>query len=266
MIRLFSQSLAVQAEAVRIESKVRKRPRPTKNMVGMTVQVTGSATREKGISRFVRYAFFKALPELRRLSSSESELAKQEFLSRLRSYQEQMALRTYSTMGTRGDVDFAVWTIADSLLKLQAFHSDIIKTGIGRFLTITHSFLAMTRPSEYFGRETDSEPSGSKYLFVYPLSKKREWYSIPVEERRRMMKDHVAVGSKYPSVTIHTSYSFGLDDHEFVLSFETDIPEDFLKLVMELRGSEASRYTAVETPIFTCISAEPQEILDLMCP
>ncbi len=81
-----------------------------------------------------------------------------------------------------------------------------------------------------------------------------------------MMRDHVATGHKYPSVTIHTAYSFGLDDYEFILSFETDQPQDFLSLVMELRSSEASKYTAVETPIFTCISASPEKMLDLLGP
>src|SRR2546425_5800048 len=87
----------------------------------------------------------------------------------------------------------------------------------------------------YFGRPSEKEPVDSKYLFVYPFTKKREWYSLPFEERRRIMKDHVQAGQKYPSVTIHTSYSFGIDNYEFILSFETDHPEDFLNLVMDLR-------------------------------
>ena len=78
------------------------------------------------------------------------------------------------------------------------------------------------------------------------------------------MRDHVQTGHKFPSVTIHTAYSFGLDDYEFILSFETDHPEDFLNLVMDLRGSEASRYTAIETPIFTCVYVTLEKMLDLL--
>ncbi len=78
------------------------------------------------------------------------------------------------------------------------------------------------------------------------------------------MAQHFKIGHKYPSVQIHTGYSFGLDDQEFVLAFETDQPADFSELVMELRSSEASRYTALETPIFTCISMPFNEILDLL--
>jgi chlorite dismutase len=79
-----------------------------------------------------------------------------------------------------------------------------------------------------------------------------------------MMTHHFKIGHKYPSVRIHTGYSFGLDDQEFVLAFETDEPADFSELVMELRGSEASRYTALETPIFTCVQMKVREILDLL--
>jgi chlorite dismutase len=77
-----------------------------------------------------------------------------------------------------------------------------------------------------------------------------------------MMNEHIRVGHKYPSVKITTTYSFGLDDQEFVLGFETDSPADFLDLVMELRESQARPYTERDTPIFTCISGELRGILD----
>jgi chlorite dismutase len=162
------------------------------------------------------------------------------------------------------------WIITDSLLKIQDFHSKILKSSLGRYLSTPYSFLAMFRPSEYFGKSSgtnsDAKPLDSKYLFVYPLTKKREWYSLPFEERRRIMKDHVQIGVKYNSVSIHTAYSFGIDDYEFVLSFETDYPQDFLNLVMELRSSEASKYTAVETPLFTCIISTSEQVLDQLTP
>ncbi len=159
-----------------------------------------------------------------------------------------------------------LWTITDSLETLQGFHSDLLKSELGKYLSTPYSYLAMLRPSEYFGRPSEKEPVGSKYLFVYPFTKKREWYRVPFEERRRIMKDHVQSGQKYPSVTIHTSYSFGIDDYEFILSFETDHPEDFLNLVMDLRTTEASEYTLLETPIFTCLNVQPEKMLDLLGP
>ncbi len=149
---------------------------------------------------------------------------------------------------------------------VQEVHSSLLKTILGKYLSTPYSYLAMFKPSEYFGKSTEPDPVGSKYLFVYPLTKKREWYGLPFEERQRIMREHVQIGHKYSSVKIHTAYSFGLDDYEFVLSFETDYPQDFLNLVMDLRTSEASKYTAVETPLFTCVNVEPGKMLDLLGP
>jgi chlorite dismutase len=221
------------------------------------------ATLKKETHRFVKYTFFKVGMEWRRLSENERRASKDDFLAVLRKY-VQLSPLAYSLVGTRGDADFMLWIIDESLDSIRQLHSDLIGSQLGRYLTTPYSYLAMLRPSEYFGRPSDPEPAGSKYLFVYPFTKKREWYSIPFEERRRIMKDHVQIGHKFTSVTIHTAYSFGLDDYEFILSFETDRPEDFLNLVMELRSSEASRYTAVETPIFTCTSVTPEEMLNLL--
>ena len=36
-----------------------------------------------------------------------------------------------------------------------------------------------------------------------------------------MMDEHITIGHKYPSVKLNTTYSFGLDDQEFVVAFET---------------------------------------------
>ena len=232
----------------------------------MSLQATTRAVQQKTGYRYVKYTFFKIDPVCRKLSSQERESSKKQFLSSLSETGDKIRPRSYSLVGTKGDVDFMLWTITDSLETLQGFHSDLLKTELGKYLSTPYSYLAMLRPSEYFGRPSEKEPVDSKYLFVYPFTKKREWYSLPFEERRRIMKDHVQAGQKYPSVTIHTSYSFGIDNYEFILSFETDHPEDFLNLVMDLRTTEASRYTALETPIFTCLHVELEKMLDLLGP
>ena len=80
----------------------------------------------------------------------------------------------------------------------------------------------------------------------------------------RIMRGHIEVGRRYGSIEINTAYSFGLDDQEFVVAFETDYPADFLDLVEKLRGTESSAYTERETPIFTCISASVERALDAL--
>ena len=82
-------------------------------------------------------------------------------------------------------------------------------------------------------------PRGAPYLVVYPFVKKREWYSLPMDDRRRAMQEHAAVGSRFVTITNHTTYSFGIDDQEFMTAFECESPSDFLQLMMTLRETEA---------------------------
>ena len=131
------------------------------------------------------------------------------------------------------------------------------QSGLMRFAEIAHSYLAMTKESVYSDEPQPLEPrpgSDARYLIVYPMWKKREWYLLPAEERMRIMRGHIETGRRYTGIEINTAYSYGLDDQEFVVSFNADEPGEFLDLVQELRGTESSSYTESETPIFTCIS------------
>jgi len=221
---------------------------------------------------FLKYTFFKLDQEWKRLEESKKKATKEQFAHLVENFEKNNLVRTYSLIGIRGDADFLVWNINRHLEELQSFTSNILKSQLGMYLTIPYSYLAITRQSEYLGshqHETQDglsfqAPGNSKYLFVYPFIKKREWYFLPHQERTAMMTQHFKIGHKYPSVRIHTGYSFGLDDQEFVLAFETNDPTNFSELVMELRSSEASRYTELEIPIFTCLAMKIREILDLL--
>jgi chlorite dismutase len=231
-------------------------------------QQSGSEPRQ-----FVKYTFFKVLPEWRRLPADVKKKQKTEFSVLLHDLEDEVVLRCYSNVGLRADTDFLLWTVDPRLESFRDIAQRLSSTELGHYLGTAYSFLAATRPSEYFrGSSAGSEvlantkalPRGSRYLFVYPLWKKREWYSIPFERRQEIMRDHFKLGHKHPNVRIHTAYAFGLDDPEFVLSFEADEPLDFLDLVMDLRPSEASKYTERETPIFTCIFSTPEQMLDAL--
>src|SRR6266704_2640753 len=111
------------------------------------------------------------------------------------------------------------------------------------------------------GARASSPPAGAIYLSIYPMVKKRAWYRLSYEERQRAMDEHIRIGHEFPRVKINTSYSFGLDDQEFVVAFETDYPSDFLDLVERLRGGDASAYTERETPIFTCVAGSIEEVV-----
>jgi len=239
----------------------------------MRAEATDLPQSETAERQFLKYTFFKIDPEWRRLSSQEKSSSKREFAVLVNDFAKHNTLRSYSLVGVRGDVDFMLWTTVVHLEELQDLTSHLLSSTLGKYLQIPYSYLAMTRKSEYLGGHhhegqegvsVTKTPHDSKYLFVYPFIKKREWYFLPHEERTRVMGQHFKIGHKYPSVQIHTGYSFGLDDQEFVLAFESDRPADFLELVMELRSSEASRYTALERPIFTCINASIDDVLRLI--
>jgi chlorite dismutase len=220
--------------------------------------------------RFVKYDFYKVDPQWRRLSIEEKRRHKEEFLAVVEEHSTSLSILPYSLVGIRGDSDFLLWKVAQSLEELQELAGRLWSTGLGRYLETPYSYLSMTRHSPYVGshRHPGQEGTsaairqvGRKYLFVYPFVKTHSWYQLSGEERQRMMNEHFRIGHRYPSVKITTTYSYGLDDQEFVLGFETEAPEDFLELVMELRDSEARPYTERDTPIFTCISRDLREIL-----
>jgi len=90
----------------------------------------------------------------------------------------------------------------------------------------------------------------------------RPWYALSLEERGRAMREHAEVGARFVTITNHTTYSFGIDDQEFMTAFECEAPSDFLELMMTLRETEASRYTERDTPIFVGEALPLREILD----
>jgi len=239
---------------------------------GLTVEVTVTEKeQEKSQRRFLKYTFFKLAREWRSLEEATKEEAREEFLDLIARRSEPIQMRLYSLVGIRGDVDFMVWLVAEQLDQVQEFISEILKTRIGKYLEVPYSYLAMSKKSSYLGSHTHAGQEGEnkaprrrggRYLFVYPLVKKRGWYRLPFKDRQRIMAQHFMIGHRYPKIKINTGYSFGLDDQEFVLAFEGDDPAEFLDLVEELRGSEASAYTQLETPIFTCAAIEPKELLD----
>ncbi|HEX8282030.1 MAG TPA: chlorite dismutase family protein [Pyrinomonadaceae bacterium] len=210
--------------------------------------------------QFVTFTFFKARPEWRMLDAQAKLEAKREFVEVYDTYRRGLLMHSYSIVGLRSNVDFMLWRIGYELDPFQEMSARLNATALGRYLEVTQSFLSMTKRSMYIDKDNPEHvedrlhivPGQSKYLFVYPFVKTREWYGLPVEQRQEMMDEHIRVGSKYRSVKLHTTYSFGLDDQEFVVAFETDQPTDFLDLVQELRESKASRYTLRDTPMFTC--------------
>lgn len=214
---------------------------------------------------FVKYTFLKVDPAWRRLDAEERAEHKREFLAACEDFASDRLLRAFSTVGTRGDTDLMVLTQATNLERIHEFHVVLAQSGLAKWCDTPYSFLALTKPSEYSDESRlEVRPAHAKYLFVYPFVKTREWYRMAPEERWRVMQEHIAVGREYPQIELNTSYSFGLDDQEFVVAFETDEPADFLDLVQRLRTTDASAYTKRDTPTFTCVSTSVERALNAL--
>jgi chlorite dismutase len=210
--------------------------------------------------QFVNFTFYRARPEWRLLSETDKTRCSKELEVTVDQYRKQLLIHTYSTVGLRTNTDFMIWRIGFELDRIQEMTARLNQTEMAKYIEATQSFLSMTKRSMYIDKDNPEHvedrlhiiPGKSDYLFVYPFVKTREWYSRPAEQRQEMMDEHIRIGSKYRSVKLHTTYSFGLDDQEFVVAFETDHPADFLDLVQELRETKASSYTLRDTPMFTC--------------
>ncbi|MGB0909966.1 MAG: chlorite dismutase family protein [Nitrospirales bacterium] len=231
------------------------------------------ASEEPPKRQFVNFGYYKVDPQWRRLPKDEREAGKEEFIKVIEEYIGKVIVVPYSTIGIRGDCDFLLWRISYELELFQEMSAKMLATGLGKYLTSPYSYLSMTKRSVYVdnhvhegqeSRRLKITPGRAKYIFVYPFEKTRDWYLLTKAARQGMMDEHIEIGHRYPSVKLNTTYSFGLDDQEFVVAFETDSPEDFLDLVMALREAEGSRYTKRDIPIFTCIMKSLKELVDTL--
>jgi chlorite dismutase len=207
--------------------------------------------------QFAKYTFIKVLPSWRGLPAQVRERGKREFAAACEDFARENYLRAYSLVGTRGDADLMLRIACSRIQPLHELHVLLNQTALMQHADIAHSFLAVTRASEYGDEPTPLSPregSDRDFLIVYPMVKRRDWYRLAAAERGRIMREHIELGKRHGTIEINTSYSFGIDDQEFVVAFNTDDPRDFLDLVHELRGTDSSAYTERETPIFTCIS------------
>ena len=220
--------------------------------------------------QFVNFTFYRARPEWRLLDDANKRRCREEFVGTVDEFRPQLLIHTYSTVGLRTNVDFMIWRIGYELDPIQEMTARLNHTEMAKYIEPSQSFLSMTKRSMYMDKDNPEHaedrlhiiPGKSNYLFVYPFVKTREWYSRPAEHRQEMMDEHIRIGTKYRSVKLHTTYSFGLDDQEFVVAFETDNPSDFLDLVQELRETKASSYTLRDTPMFTCRQRTLAECLE----
>ena len=176
---------------------------------------------------------------------------------------------TYSLIGLKAGVDLLVWRLAPSLEALELAAARALRTGLGPWLTVRESFVGLIRESQYVAKPTSQEQSmftgdRSRYIIVYPFTKSTDWYLTSRELRQGSMNEHMRIGHQYPQVRQLLAYSFGLDDQDFVVAYETDDLPAFSALVRDLRATDGRRSTVRDTPILTGIHRPIREILELL--
>ena len=217
--------------------------------------------------QYVAYTCYRVDPAWRRLPVEERAAGRDAFADVVEDWADRMqALRPYSVAGVRPDCDFFLWKITDRYDDLGEFAAELNGTPLAAYLETPYSYLATTKASQYTQarRARRIVPRGAPYLVVYPFVKTRPWYALPLEDRRRAMDEHIRIGAEFRTITNHTTYSFGLDDQEFMTAFECDEPADFMHLMLTLRESEASRYTERDTPIFVGTSVDIRTALAML--
>lgn len=207
---------------------------------------------------FFGYAFYKVDPKWRWLA----DMGKSESAKEVKQVLEQTGVKykTYSTIGLRAESDFMVWTGSPRIEDIQRLASRLYSTVFGKYITPSLNYICRTRPSIYSTENKTpaflADADSKKYAVVYPFTKTRQWYLLAEEQRRQMMAEHIAVSRRHPGITLNTAYSFGLDDHDFMLAFETDDLADFQDLIMELRATAVSAYVLSDTPMMVCVKKD----------
>jgi chlorite dismutase len=217
--------------------------------------------------QYVAYTFYRATPEWRRLPVEEREAGKDAFAEVVDEFAQRFdTLNAYSTTGVRPETDFFLWKIGRRYEDLGELGAALNGTPLAAWLSTPYSYLATTKPSEYTKarRPRRVTPKGSPYLVVYPFVKVRPWYALSPEDRQRAMDEHMRIGAEFSTIHNHTTYSFGIDDQEFMTAFECEEPADFMHLMLTLRETEASRYTERDTPIFVGQHVDIRTALDAL--
>ena len=215
--------------------------------------------------KYFSFTFYRFLPSWRALPVAARRAAIAELVGVLTAFKETVDVRWYSTVGLKRDCEFGTWAVATSPEALNDLGAALVNTAAWAHLVTPHQFLSLTKPSPYANTAEDKTPTpvGDKpWLFVYPFVKTKAWYQQPGEERGKMMREHIALGQSFPTIRINTSYSFGIDDQEFVVIFEGEDLVEFVKLVEKLRSSRATFYTERDTPMFTCRKMAAAAVLE----
>lgn len=218
--------------------------------------------------QFVSFMFLRVNSEWRKLDFEIKQKYKAEFQTVFEGCKRDLLLFSYSMVGFDSKADLMFWQIGNSLDLIQDMTTNMYKTSLGSFLETVDSYLSVTKGMMFVGTGSTSRlqvaAGETKYLFLYPCVKHREWYDKTADERDALVEENFMVGKKFQNIKIHLTHAFGFSEHDYLISFETDEPRDFLAMADELGRTAASKHTLRGMPVYTCRQRPLSECLDAL--
>lgn len=220
-----------------------------------------------GACRYVHALTLTIDPAWRRLSVVERRRAALAFACARRPA-DGLSTAIYSCLGLQPQVDVLLWSLGPTIEALEERTAGTLAAGLGAWTTVQESLLGQLTPSPYV-RRAASAPAlftgeRARYLVVYPFTKSTEWYLLGPEVRQGIMNEHIRTGRRFPQVRQLLASSFGIDDQDYLVAYETDDLAAFGDLVLELRSTEGRRATVRDAPVLVAVRRSPQEIARLL--
>ena len=221
--------------------------------------------------QFVNFIFLRVNSDWRKLNSETKQIFKSEFQNTFDEFGKNLLLFSYSLVGFDSKADLMFWRIGESLDLIQEMTARLYRTNLGSFLETTDNYLSFTKKRMFISSNENNVEDrfhivagAKKYHFLYPCAKNRDWYDKSDEERHALIEENFMVGRKFENIKIHLTHAVGFSDEEFIVSFETDEPKDFIALAEELRQTAASRFMLRGLPVYTCRQRNLSECINAL--
>ncbi len=222
----------------------------------MTERVPNQGKLAKEINDTIRYAMWSVFKLDRVLGDTDraAEAAEVDALVARLGDDDVVVRGSYDVSGIRADADLMVWWHASTAEALQVAYNAFRRTALGSRMAPVWSQTALHRPAEFNRSHIPAFMADEEvrdWVCVYPFVRSYEWYLLPEDERRDMLKEHGMQARPYPDVRANTVASFALGDYEWMLAFEADELHRIVDLMRELRASRARRHVREEVPFYT---------------
>ena len=218
--------------------------------------------------QFVSFMFFRINSEYRKLDDDTKSKFKKEFQNVYEEFSSDFLLFSYSLVGFDSKADMMFWRVGTSLDLVQDMTAKLYRTNLGNYLETADNYLSVTKKMMFVSDSSEDRfhinAGEKKYLFLHPLVKGKEWFTMSTDDRDTLIEESFMVGKKFPNIKIHLTHAFGFNEQEYIISFETDEPRDFLALAEELKVSSANRFTLRGMPVYTCRRRPLYECLDAL--